>query len=57
MMTKAPSDQIKKFRDLARELESDESAASFDEKLSKIARTKPTPERPVSKRSEKKPGV
>lgn len=33
--------QVDKFRDLARELECDEDEAAFDERLKKLAKTKP----------------
>ncbi len=39
----APKPQIDKFRDLARELETDDDEAAFDERLKKLAATKPPP--------------
>ena len=35
--------QIDKFRDLARELETDEDEAAFDRALKKVSRVKPEP--------------
>ena len=45
-MTKIPSDerpQIDKFRDLARELETDDDEAAFDERLKKLAKAPRAP--------------
>jgi hypothetical protein len=36
-----PKSQIDKFRDLARELETDDDEAAFDERLKKLAAAKP----------------
>jgi hypothetical protein len=49
-MGKKPTDQAAKFRDLARELESDEDEGRFNDRLGKITKQKPTD------KSEKKPG-
>lgn len=38
--------QSDKFKDLARELEADEDEARWDERLRKVAGTKPQPEKP-----------
>jgi hypothetical protein len=38
--------QIDKFKEAARELEADEDEARWDEKLAKIAKVKPKPEKP-----------
>ncbi len=38
--------QLDKFKELARELEADEDEARWDEKLGKIAKVKPKPEKP-----------
>lgn len=41
-MTEKPKPQVDKFRDLARQLEADESEAAFEEKVRQIAKaTKP----------------
>ncbi len=48
-MGKEPKNQIDRFRQAARELEADEDEATFNEKLGKIARQKP------SEKLEKKP--
>jgi hypothetical protein len=42
-MTKEPKKQIQRFREAARELETDNSEKRFNEKLGKIARQKPSP--------------
>ena len=42
----SPSSQSDKFKALARELEADEDEARWDERLKKVARPKPAPERP-----------
>jgi hypothetical protein len=53
MREKQPAPQIDKFRDLARELETDDDEAAFDERLKKLAQTKVKPkpkgEKPVAK--------
>lgn len=38
--------QLDKFKKLARELEADEDEARWDEKLAKIAKVRPKPEKP-----------
>ena len=38
--------QSEKFKQAARELEADEDEARWDEKLAKIAKVKPKPEKP-----------
>ncbi|MDX3883701.1 MAG: hypothetical protein QHC65_04715 [Sphingomonas sp.] len=38
--------QLDKFKDLARKVEADEDEARWDEKLAKIAKAKPKPEKP-----------
>ena len=40
-MTSGPKKQIDKFKDLARELETDDSEERFDERLRKIAKPPP----------------
>ena len=37
--------QLDKFKDLARELEADEDEAHWDERLKKVAKAKPAPEK------------
>ena len=41
--------QVDRFKQAARELEADESEKRFDERLAKIARQKPSPEKPSRK--------
>lgn len=43
-----PKPQADKFRDLARELECDEDEAAFDERLKKLATSKPPPKESAS---------
>lgn len=38
--------QIDKFKKAARELEADEDAARWDERLKKVVKAKPKPEKP-----------
>lgn len=38
------SEQIDKFKELARELEADEDETRWDERLKKVAKAKPKPE-------------
>jgi len=38
--------QLDKFKELARELEADEDEARWDERLKKVAKGKPAPEKP-----------
>lgn len=45
-MTDKPKTQSDKFKELAREVEADEDEARRDERLTKVARHKPAPERP-----------
>jgi hypothetical protein len=42
----ADKTQHDKFKELARELEADESEARWDQRLKKIAKAKPAPEKP-----------
>jgi len=42
-MTSDPKPQVDKFRDLARDLEADESEEAFEEAMKKVVRA-PTPE-------------
>ena len=49
MMKNPPSEtdrQLDKFKELARELGADEDEARWDERLKKIAKAKPAPEKP-----------
>ena len=41
-----PKTQLDKFKELARELEADEDEAHWDEKLGKLVKIKPKPEKP-----------
>ena len=43
MAEKTPEIQVEKFRDLARQLETDDDEARFDERLKELATTKPQP--------------
>ncbi|MDB5689102.1 MAG: hypothetical protein JWL91_978 [Sphingomonas bacterium] len=45
-MTDDPTTQSDKFKTLARELEADEDEARWDERLEKVVRHKPAPEKP-----------
>lgn len=45
-MSDKPKPQIDKFKDAARELECDEDEARWDERLKKVAKGKPEPEKP-----------
>ncbi len=45
-MTDKPKTQSDKFKELARELEADEDEAHWDERLKKVAKAKPEPEKP-----------
>lgn len=45
-MNKPDSGQIEKFKAAARELECDEDAARWDERLKKVAKQKPAPDKP-----------
>lgn len=44
-MTETKS-QIEKFKEAARELEADQDESHWDERLKKIAKAKPAPEKP-----------
>jgi hypothetical protein len=52
-MTGLPKDQVRKFREAARELGCDESDERFDDALRKIAKQKPGEAAPKGKRSPK----
>lgn len=39
------NEQLEKFKQAARELEADEDAARWDERLKKVVKAKPTPEK------------
>ena len=41
--------QVEKFKKVARELETDDNEKHFNEKLGKIAKQKPSPEKPLKK--------
>lgn len=45
-MTEKPKTQLDKFKEAARELEADEDEARWDERLKKVAKAKPEPEKP-----------
>lgn len=45
-MTDKPKPQLDKFKEAARELEADEDEARWDERLKKVAKGKPEPEKP-----------
>jgi hypothetical protein len=47
MATPKTKSQIDKFKQAARELETDDDEKRFNEKLGKIARQKPKPEKPA----------
>ncbi len=46
-MVAEPESQIDKFKELARELEADEDEARWDERLRKVAKAKPAPDKPA----------
>lgn len=46
-MPKHKETQLEKFKQAARELETDDNEKRFDERLGKIARQKPTPAKPT----------
>jgi hypothetical protein len=48
-MTAKPKTQVRKFREAARELETDDDEKRFDERLGKIAKQKPA-EKPNPKK-------
>ena len=43
-----PNSQLDKFKKLARELEADEDEKHWDERLKKVAKGKPDPEKPAA---------
>ncbi|MBV1691680.1 hypothetical protein KRR38_29385 [Novosphingobium sp. G106] len=45
-MTDPKPSQLDKFKELARELEADEDETRWDEKLGKLVKVKPKPEKP-----------
>jgi hypothetical protein len=45
-MAESTKTQSEKFKELAREVEADEDEARWDERLTKVARHKPAPEKP-----------
>jgi hypothetical protein len=45
-MAETTKTQADKFKELARELEADEDEAHWDERLKKVAKAKPAPEKP-----------
>ncbi len=46
MIAKPEKSQLDKFKEAARDLETDDDEARFDERLSKIVKHKPVPEKP-----------
>ncbi|MES2288672.1 MAG: hypothetical protein V4530_02960 [Pseudomonadota bacterium] len=44
-MTEAPKSQLDKFKEAARELETDDDEARFDERMRKLVKQKPVPEK------------
>jgi hypothetical protein len=46
MTDSAPLPQIEKFKQAARDLECDEDEARWDDRLKKVAKQKPAPEKP-----------
>lgn len=44
-MTKDSESQLDKFKEAARELEADEDEARWNERLKKVAKAKPAPEK------------
>jgi hypothetical protein len=46
-MTEKPSSQADKFKEAARELETDDDPARFEERLRKLVKHKPAPENPA----------
>jgi hypothetical protein len=53
-MTAKPKTQVQKFREAARDLETDDSEKHFNERLSKIAKAKPGASLPKKKRAKKR---
>jgi len=47
-MVKAAKKQIDKFKEAAREVETDDDEKAFDEKLRRLAKAKPEEEKPAS---------
>ena len=45
-MTKNDQSQLEKFKQAARELEADEDETRWDERLKKVVKAKPKPEKP-----------
>ena len=45
-MTDPKQSQLDKFKEAARDLEADEDEVHWDERLKKVARAKPKPEKP-----------
>lgn len=45
-MKTSPSDQLDKFKAAARALECDDDEARFDERVKKLVKQKPVPEKP-----------
>jgi hypothetical protein len=45
-MTDAPPSQLDKFKEAARQLETDDDEARFDERVRKLVKHKPVPEKP-----------
>lgn len=45
-MTDTPQTQLEKFKQAARELETDDDEARFDERVKKLVKHKPVPEKP-----------
>lgn len=45
-MTKTSPSQIEKFKEAARQLECDDDEARFDERVRKLVKHKPVPEKP-----------
>lgn len=46
MMTDEPKTQLDKFKEAARELETDDDPERFKERLGKLVKQKPAPEKP-----------
>lgn len=44
--TKPPDTQLERFKEAARDLECDEDEARWDERLKKVAKQKPEPDKP-----------
>jgi hypothetical protein len=50
-MTAKPKTQVQKFREAARDLETDDNEKRFNERLGKIARQKTAPKKKTKKRA------